>query len=161
MTINYKTSYCRPFECSEEKLLSIITEPGNLQNFHPFCQENIPTKWPGDGAVDELTYLNGRVFTRKITRWHEYGYDLTITHGSIKTNVEWNIIVDKDKPMLEITLSPLFLPHNSIYRFFSFFFYVKPQLTRYLKAIFNGLDFYISTGQQVSPNQFGRHAWFS
>ena len=159
--MNYKTSHIQSFDCSEEKLFSVITEPGNLQNFHPFCQENIPVEWPGDNAVDKLTYLNGKVFTRKITRWHDCGYDLTITHGNIKTNVEWSIILHKNKPLLEIKLTPLFLPSNSVYRFFSFYFYVKPQLTKYLKALFNGLDFYITTGQKVSPNQFGRHAWFS
>ena len=159
--MSYKTSYRQSFDCSKEILFSIITEPGNLQNFHPFCQANIPVDWPGDNAVDKLTYLNGRVFTRKINRWHDCGYDLTITHENIKTNVEWNITVHDDKPALEITLSPLFLPKNSIHRFFVFYFYVKPQLTKYLKALFDGLDFYISTGQQVSPYQFGRHALFS
>ncbi|MDG2473537.1 MAG: hypothetical protein P8M71_10565 [Pseudomonadales bacterium] len=144
--MNYKTSYRQSFDCSEEKLFSVITEPGNLQNFHPFCQENIPIEWSGDNAVDKLTYLNGKVFTRKITRWHDCGYDLTITHGNIKTNVEWNIIFHKNKPLLEIKLTPLFLPNNNVYRFFSFYFYVKPQLTKYLKALFNGLSFYISTG---------------
>ncbi len=161
MTMIYKTSYLQSFDCSKEMLFSVITEPGNLQNYHPFCQENIPVHWPGDNAVDKLTYLNGRVFTRRITRWHECGYDLTITHGKIKTNVEWNITVNQGKPALEITLTPLFLPRNSIHRFFGFYFYVKPQLTKYLKALFNGLDFYIATGKRVSPNQFGRHTWFS
>ena len=49
--MNYKTSYHQSFDCSEEKLFSVITEPGNLQNFHPFCQENTPVEWPGDNAT--------------------------------------------------------------------------------------------------------------
>ena len=38
---------------------------------------------------------------------------------------------------------------------------VGPMLGRYLRAVLAGIEWRITTGQPVQPDQFGRHRWFS
>ena len=48
------------FKMPKSYILGQIREPGCLNKFHPFCKKNIAHKWPGNGSIDELEYLNGR-----------------------------------------------------------------------------------------------------
>ena len=36
-----------------------LSEPGHLKQCHPFCKETNVEQWPGAGARDSITYLNG------------------------------------------------------------------------------------------------------
>ena len=42
------------FNLPKSKILELITEPGNLNKYHPFCKKNEIIKWPGNGSVDIL-----------------------------------------------------------------------------------------------------------
>lgn len=157
----YSVGYESFFNCSPSKLIEVIKEPGNLNNFHPFCKKNTAVSWPGDDASDELTYLNDKTFIRKINRWHENGYDLTITSNRVTADVHWNVFPKNSGASLEIKIYPGFLNKGKLLNFLFFYLYIKPKLRSYLKSIFKGLDFYLSTDSRVRPNQFGRHTWFS
>ena len=64
----------------KSKILNLIREPGNLNKYHPFCKKNIAHKWPGNGSIDELEYLNGRKYKRYFFNWTDNGYDLSLIH---------------------------------------------------------------------------------
>ena len=70
-----------------------ISSPGNLNDSHPFCQENTVQNWPGEGSVDTLEYLNGFIIVRKFQSWNEgEGYSLLIgREGGRKSFVEWSL----------------------------------------------------------------------
>ena len=51
----------RPIAASAEQVWEAISAPGNLEPCHPFCKTNTTERWPGEGSVDRLEYLNGWV----------------------------------------------------------------------------------------------------
>jgi len=58
---------------------NVISSPGLLPLYHPFCSENLVNSWPGPGSSDEVHYFSGWVFERQITHWLDgVGYDLEI-----------------------------------------------------------------------------------
>ena len=54
----------------KSKILDLIRQPGNLNKYHPFCKKNEVIKWPGNGSVDHLEYLNGMKFIRTLFSPH-------------------------------------------------------------------------------------------
>ncbi|MHA1911346.1 MAG: hypothetical protein ACTSYA_06595, partial [Candidatus Kariarchaeaceae archaeon] len=56
-----------------------ITKPGNLNNCHPFCKENVVVNWSEANSKDIILYYNGREFERNFFDWQEgTGYKLMI-----------------------------------------------------------------------------------
>ena len=161
MQNTYSVKFSKKFNYPYKDLIKIIKEPGNLNNFHPFCKKNTPINWPNDPASDELVYLNNKTFVREINHWYENGYDLTITRNHISATVQWRVFSKKNGAALEITIYPCFLNNGDFLNFLSFYLYIRPKLRSYLKSIFKGLDFYLHNNISVRPNQFGRHTWFS
>jgi hypothetical protein len=48
-----------------------------------------------------------------------------------------------------------------IFRRVPHFFWLQPQLRRYLQSVLKGLDNFVTRGEVVRRNQFGAHRWFS
>ena len=161
MQNTYFVKFSKKFNCSYGQLINIIKEPGNLNNFHPFCKKNTPISWPNGPTSDELIYLNNNFFVRGINHGYENGYDLTISSNRISAEVQWRVCSKKNGARLEIRIFPNFLNKGSLLNFLTFYLYIRPKLRSYLKSIFKGLDFYLHNNVCVKPNQFGRHTWFS
>ena len=150
------------FEVPKSLLWREISAERGLENYHPFCVSNTALKWPGSDALDELTYLNGRTFRRKIINWDEgTGYDLVISYKRLATEVNWRVSGNEESSSLTICLAPKFLHKNVFMRFLVFNLHVKPKLKLYLRHVFLGLHHFIDNKTKVRYNQFGEHPWFS
>ena len=150
---------------SKSKILNLITEPSNLKKFHPFCKNNIVIKWPGNGSIDKLEYLNGLILKREFYNWSEDGYSLKIGNKSNMATVHWVVQGDKTNSMLLIRIYPNienFISFKSIFmKKLIWFIYLKPMLQMYINHVIKGFNHYITTENIVLPNQFGKHRWFS
>lgn len=73
--IKYNSQWSVSFELEIYSSLSvlweIISKPGNLEQFHPYCKKNEVLKWPGIDSQDLLTYRNGKTYKREIIEWKE------------------------------------------------------------------------------------------
>ena len=147
------------------KVWEVISSPGTLPLYHPFCEKNPVFDWPGPASHDEVHYFNGLVLVRRFTDWLEdVGYDLEIGRADGKTSVvSWRITPVKDRrSSIGITVYPHGLQQIPIAaRWFPHLFRLRPQLRRYLRSVVKGLDWFITHGQPVRRNQFGSHRWFS
>ena len=47
------------FEVSAERLWEAISDPGNLNDCHPFCDSNQVISWEEGNHSDRLVYLSG------------------------------------------------------------------------------------------------------
>ena len=92
------------------------------------------------------------------------GYDLTIGKaGGGQSYVSWRIAeAGENSGRLTITIYPyLFQNIPVVLRRIPYAVKVQPALRRYLEAVLQGFDWFITTGQPVRKNQFGPHEWFS
>ena len=152
-------------EANPSEVWEIISKPGNLEHFHPFCKSNPVEKWPGDKSIDYVHYYNGLKFERFFTDWIEgKGYDLLIgKKNGNKSKVIWRINKLNDSSSeLEITIYPHDI-NNYQYFFKSliYIFYIKPMLLKYLNSVLKGFQLFILQGKPIQKNQFGTHKWFS
>ena len=85
-------------QASRERVWQVISEPGNLVNFHPFCERNPVENWPGVGSRDTIYYYNGLVLVRDFTAWVDrQGYDLIASaEEGLQFKVSWRILSEKD-----------------------------------------------------------------
>ncbi len=147
------------------KIWEVISSPGLLPLYHPFCEQNPVFEWPGSNSHDEVHYFNGTVLVRRFIDWYEdVGYDLEIgREGGGTSVVSWRISTVKERrSAIEITVYPHALQHiPTIGRWLPHLVRLRPQLGRYLRSVVKGLDWFISHGQPVRRNQFGAHPWFS
>ena len=59
------------FEVSAERLWEAISEPGNLNDSHPFCDSNEVISWEDGNRSDRLVYLSGLNYVRRFKTWEE------------------------------------------------------------------------------------------
>ena len=147
-----------------EKIWTVISQPGNLQDCHPFCERNTVFEWPGVGAKDVIYYYSGWILHREFVHWMDgIGYDLVIgRENGRKSYVSWRITREPDQAKLNITIYPhavqripvaiRWIPHVAI---------LYPGLHCYLRSVLKGFEWFIPTGKPVIKNQFGSHRWFS
>lgn len=139
--------------------------PGNLEVCHPFCAGNPVHAWPGAESRDEIHYLSGWVFERQFLRWYEgVGYDLEIgRRDGRRSFVSWRIVpVDDGHCRLSIAVYPFALQNVPMaVRWLPHLLYLRPILRRYLSAVLEGFEWYVTRGEPVPRNHFGRHPWFS
>ena len=78
---------------SSERIWQVISMPGNLEYFHPFCERISVDIWPGTGSRDRIFYYNGLVLTREFDKWIDgEGYDLTASaEDGLSFRVYWRI----------------------------------------------------------------------
>ena len=142
-----------------------ISSPGNLNNSHPFCQENTVQNWPGEESVDTLEYLNGFIIVRKFQSWNEgEGYSLlTGREGGRQSFVEWSLSeVNEKRTLLKIRVHPHLLSNwNRITASLAYLFYIRPKLKKYLYSVTRGFEWHIKNRKKIPRNHFGEHPWFS
>ena len=142
-----------------------ISQPGHLQQCHPFCRENEVERWPGAGAVDTITYHSGLHFQRDFVDWVEgLGYDIEIGRPPDKTAlVTWRLsALDSARSALAIEVTPYLrsaLPADQkrSYQERSF----GKSVEAYLDSVLRGVEHFVTTGTPVGKNQFGSHPIYS
>ena len=152
-------------DASPERLWSTISTAGSLDDCHPFCAENSVSKWPGEGAVDAIRYLNGQAYERRFRGWHEgAGFDIELFHkGNELAWAIWRITdLGDGRSCLTITVYPLRLQRLPVLlRWVPQLFVIRPRLRFYLDSVVSGYKWFIEKGEAVPRNQFGEHPWFS
>ena len=142
-----------------------ISEPGNLEACHPFCERNPVQAWPGPGSRDEVHYLSGWVYERRFSNWVEgEGYDLEIGRpGGGQSAVSWRISpINGETCSLRITVRPGGLQkYPAAIRWVPFLLWLRPKLISYLDSVVRGFEWYVTRGEPVPRNAFGEHPWFS
>ena len=153
------------FNRSKNSILELVREPGNLLKYHPFCKRNDAITWPGNNSEDQLEYLNGLTFNRKLFNWSENGYDLEIGKNKKMALVNWIVEGNDNHSSLTIRINPEignYVPvKNKYLQYLLWLLYVKPKLQSYINHVIKGFDFYIKNNEPVKHNQFGKHSWFS
>ena len=153
------------FNLPKSKILKLITEPGNLEKYHPFCKKNEILKWPGNGSVDILEYHNGMRFKREFFNWSDNGYDLKIGGRRNMAIVNWVVEGDENNSSLRVRINPNIKNYVSIksrlIQRLLWLIYIKPMLQSYINHVIKGFNHYMKTETNVLPNQFGTHRWFS
>ena len=148
-----------------ERVWQAISSPGNLEACHPFCASNPVKEWPGPDSRDEVHYLSGWVYERRFKAWYEgTGYDLEIgRHGGSRSLVSWRIrAIDEDSSALRITVCPHVLQGiPAVFRWIPYALKVRPLLGRYLDSVLRGFEWYVTRGEPVPRDAFGKHPWFS
>ena len=162
---NSPISVKKSFNVSKNELWMLISQPGNLNDCHPFCESNEVIQWNGDGHVDRLVYLNGRTYIRQFLTWDECkGYSLRIgEENGLQSFVQWEIdAVSENKSQLTIIVHPYLLAgYPKLVSFLPYQLWIKPRMRRYLHSVVSGFEYVAQTGKPVPRNYFGRHSWFS
>jgi hypothetical protein len=155
----------RTIAAPTSKIWEVISSPGTLPLYHPFCKKNPVFEWSGPDSHDEVHYFNGVVLARRFRDWYDdVGYDLDIGRSSGRTSVvSWRIRpVKKRRSSIEIAVYPHTLQRvPAVVRWLPHLVWLRPQLKSYLQSVVKGLDWFITQGQPVRRNQFGAHRWFS
>ncbi len=155
----------RVIAASAEEVWRVISTPGYLEPCHPYCAANPVGEWVGEGARDEVHYLNGWVFERRFCRWIEgVGYDLEIGRPAGRSSfVSWRISpTGAQECGLRIAVYPWMLQNLPVVlRWFPYHFRVRPMMEKYLSSVTRGVEWYVTRGEPVPRNQFGEHPWFS
>jgi len=161
----WPVSASRTIAVPASKIWELISSPGSLPLYHPFCEKNPVFEWPGPRSYDEIHYFNGVVLARHFTAWYDdLGYDLEIGRKGGRTSfVSWRIAQVKERrSSIKITIYPHALQQiPTIARWLPHLVRLRPQLGSYLRSVVKGLDWFITQGQPVRRNQFGAHPWFS
>ena len=162
---NFSIKHREEFDVSSQRIWDIISEPSNLNHYHPFCKNNDIISWDGENHHDRLEYLNGVVIERKFISWDKNnGYDLFIGRkNGRQSHVSWRIEdISENKSALTIKVHPWIINQGSkVLQFIPFQLFVKPQLKLYLKSVLRGLKWYTKHNKPTPRNHFGKLAWFS
>ena len=161
----WPVAVAQPIAAPAEKVWDVISMPGNLEPCHPFCKSNPVRVWPGPDSRDEVHYLSGWIYERRFLRWFEgSGYDLEIgTRDGGKSFVSWRVSpVDEQNCSLKITVFPHILQNIPVVvRWLPHTLRLRPMLKAYLESVGKGFEWYVSRGESVPRDQFGKHPWFS
>ena len=155
----------RPIAAPADAVWRAISTPGNLEPGHPFVHRNPVHRWPGPDSHDEVRYLSGWIFERRFRRWREgEGYDLEIGRPGGRTSfVSWRVRpVDETSCRFRITVYPFALQRLPVVvRWVPYLLYLRPRLASYLTSVIRGFEWYLTHGEPVPRDHFGRHPWFS
>ena len=150
---------------SADLVWALISSPGHLNLFHPFCDENKVLESINDVILkDQLNYLNGLTYYRIFTDWEPIiGYSIKIgSKNGKKSDVKWQIIDNDVYTYVKITVKP-YTSSKIPKLLYPFFHYavIRPKLKSYLKSVLRGLKYYLTQKKTVPRNKFGNHPWFS
>ena len=162
----FRVSEVIKIKSSIDEIWAVISTPGHLNLFHPFCKEHNTLKFKDNTIIkDELIYLNGLNYVRNFNKWvPRVGYSLKI--GSInakQSSVNWEIIKGKsDINYVKITIKPYLSDRipKFLYPFYHYII-IRPKLKSYLKSVLMGLNYYMLNKKSVPKSFFGTHSWFS
>jgi hypothetical protein len=139
----------------------MISTPGQVHKYHPYCKANEVRRWPGPGSCDGLTYHSGLFMQRDFMLWHEgIGYDLLIGPPPRKSSwISWRIRrIGEGESELSLQVTPILESHllAPIKRAFEETYYGK-SIELYLDHFLRGAEHFVLTGVPVQPRQFGAH----
>ncbi len=149
---------------SKEKLWKIITAPGHLNTYHPFCEEHQVSDWDGVGCKDISRSYAGKTIKREVIKWVEgESYQIKMINGDGNdTKVKFEITdlgVNSSISVSIITNAyrnnprPLWYPIALLL--------IVPSYKKYFNSLLNGMKYYSETGKVVARNQFGPHKQYS
>ena len=154
-----------PIDASPAAVWEKISEAGNLKHCHPFCASTSVKKWPGVGSSDSITYYSGICYQRDVVAWrHGVGYDMEVGSIAKKTCwVSWRIETrPEQRSEFFITVIPYLEKQwdehersRYLARFFGMHF------DHYLQCVVKGVEYLVTTGNDVRENQFGVNPVFS
>lgn len=150
---------------SQDKIWRGISAPGHLKNCHPFCASTAVERWPGAGARDSITYYSGRRYQRNFVEWMDgVGYDIELGNPPNQTcRVLWRIRPCSDEACdFSIEVVPYLkadLPEEKKRLYQARLF--GDDLQHYLDSVVKGIEFWITTGRDVSKDQFGANPLYS
>jgi ribosome-associated toxin RatA of RatAB toxin-antitoxin module len=152
-------------ENSTSEVWNLISSPGHLNQFHPFCKENKVLESKNDAILkDQLIYLNGLTYYRTFKEWKPMvGYTIKIGSKNAKeSDVKWQIIDKGVFTVVKITIKPYTTSKipKLLYPFYHYAI-IRPKLKSYLKAVLKGLEYYLTHKKPVPRNEFGNHSWFT
>ncbi|MAV94988.1 MAG: hypothetical protein CMA31_04795 [Euryarchaeota archaeon] len=164
-TDRHSVSKSLEFDFDSNEIWEIISEPGNLNLTHPFCESNEAFQWDKEGRSDRLVYLNGLNYIRNFITWDEgLGYTLLIgEEDGPKSYVVWEIdSLEGRKSKLTITVYPYILDKIPyLLAKFAHAVWVRPRLRKYLESVLSGYGYYLKNQKRTPRNHFGKHPWFS
>ena len=160
----WPVSFEQEIDSSLSRLWEIISKPGHLELFHPYCKKNEALKWPGLESQDLLTYLNGKTYKREIEEWNLMeSFSLLI--GEIdgpKSFVKWQFKDNRKNTIVKITVYPhLLISWPNFFSYLPYKCYITPQLKNYLKAVLRGLKHHAEKDEIIEKNMLATHPWFS
>ena len=160
----WPVSFEQEIDTSLSRLWEIISTPGHLEQFHPYCKKNEALKWPGIKSQDLLTYLNGKTYKREIIEWNvKESFSLVI--GEIdgpKSLVKWKFKDNRKNTKVKITVYPhLLISWPNFFSYLPYKLYITPQLKNYLKAVLRGLKHLTEKEKIKEENMLPTHPWFS
>ena len=167
MSVNNPISKKLTIDVNHQYLWRIISTPGLLHLFHPFCRNNEVLNWDNEKSIDIIEYYNKKVLKRKFFDWEEeVGYKLII--NDLKKDiaeVHWNLLYPR-KGKIDLSIKVQILDtalkgFPNIINKIILRTYVLPKLGAYLDSVLYGIKYFSETGNKVSKNQFGYNSMFS
>jgi hypothetical protein len=160
----WSVSFEQEINTSLSSLWKIISMPGHLEKFHPYCKKNKALKWPGPDSQDLLTYQNGKIYKREVVEWNvKDSFSLVI--GEIdgpKSFVKWEFKDTKKNTKVKITVYPhLLINWPNFFSYLPYKCYITPQLRRYLRVVLSGLKHHAEKDEIKEENMIAKHPWFS
>ncbi len=143
--------------------------PGFLKRHHTFCKEHVTTGLKNIGDIEELQYLSGRWFERKVTEIRTgQGYTTDVRNKS-QQNKSLNSLVDIDVIETSTTACHFRVEFNMYaYRkiprpFWPLYarLFLLPLFRNYLNASLNGIKESLETHSAVERNKYGKLRGFS
>jgi hypothetical protein len=151
----------RTIRAPAAEVWKVISTAGQLNKYHPYCEENKVFKWPGVGSRDGVKYHSGFYMQRDFFSWREgAGYDLEIGPPPRKTAwISWNIrYLGEAESELSITVTPILESHLLETTKKSFVeTYFGKSIEIYLDSLLRGVEQFVTTGHEVKARQFGAH----
>jgi uncharacterized protein YndB with AHSA1/START domain len=143
----------------------VISTPGQLHKYHPYCKANEVVRWPGPGSRDGVTYHSGFYMQRDFMSWFEgIGYDLQIGPPPRKSSwISWRIRpTGEGTSELSIQVTPILESHlpAATRQAYEVTFFGKV-IETYLDHLLRGAEHFVLTGDPVQPRQFGAHSIYS
>ena len=161
--LNWPVKISTTVHASAREVWQLISTPGNLEKFHPYCAKNPVKHWQEHNSKDEVHYYSGLIHEREFCKWIDgVGYDLVIgKRNGEKSKVSWRLEeICESECMISIEVRSAFLlRYFKVLRFFIHVFWLRPRLRQYLRAVTKGIKLRIESGQDVAKNQFGAHPW--
>jgi len=142
----------------------VVSTPGQLNKYHPYCRENKVYKWPGVGSRDGLVYYSGLYVERDFICWREgVGYDLQIGPPPRKTAlISWNIgHLGEAQSDFSLTVTPILESHLLETTKKTYVQSFAASVEVYLDSFLRGVDHFVMTGKEVEARQFGAHPMFA
>ena len=149
----------------QDEVFALLSQPGHLESFHPFCKENLVVAWESEDRRDRIVYNNGRILDRQFVSWTDgEGFELLIGESVEKRSlVSWSLKASQPgKCVAHISVQPyLYATLSGPASTLVHKFWIQKSLVRYLESVLLGLKHFCETSEKVEANKWGIHPWFS